>query len=291
MKKLKVLSMKGPTEYISLSFSSDPTNMYLLSIGGEPDYTMVLWAWDKSKPIVAMKLNTEVFSAVVSPYDSAQISACGSRLFRLWRLVDGQLKGFNLLASSKEYSRKSTFPDLTDHLWISNDLVIASSTDGSIFVIDGLELKKVLANALPDNAGVLCLARYSKGFVCGGKNGHVSVYEKTSDLDYFMQTKTMKISDVDVTSISIPLNSETAFASTSSSQIVSFSTSTLDPSGSFLPLFNGVHSGPVKGLDIALKRPMIVTCGSDKVVRLFNYSDSKCEISRLVDEEPLTYVM
>jgi hypothetical protein len=43
----------------------------------------------------------------------------------------------------------------------------------------------------------------------------------------------------------------------------------------------GFHSGAISGIDVAVQRPILVTCSrDDSTVRLWNYITGQCEIAR-----------
>ena len=45
------------------------------------------------------------------------------------------------------------------------------------------------------------------------------------------------------------------------------------------------HNGAILGLDVCVRKPLVVTCGVDKTVRVWNYVDKTCELSRSFTEE------
>jgi cilia- and flagella-associated protein 57 len=45
------------------------------------------------------------------------------------------------------------------------------------------------------------------------------------------------------------------------------------------------HCGPVMGLDICIRKPLVVTCGVDKSVRIWNYLEKSLEICEFFPEE------
>ena len=59
-------------EYVCLSFSSDAK--FLLTQGGPPDWTLVLWSWEKTKVLcfgrVAVQPEMPIFETSICPYDS-----------------------------------------------------------------------------------------------------------------------------------------------------------------------------------------------------------------------------
>ena len=53
---------------------------------------------------------------------------------------------------------------------------------------------KATIPASPEGASIECLIAYSnKGFICGGDNGVLSIYEKSEDKDYYKRTKSFTI--------------------------------------------------------------------------------------------------
>ena len=54
-KKLQTTSEVNAKEFISISFSAD--NKYLLTLTGGPDYTLIVWLWEKLRPIASKKLS------------------------------------------------------------------------------------------------------------------------------------------------------------------------------------------------------------------------------------------
>ena len=51
------------------------------------------------------------------------------------------------------------------------------------------------------------------------------------------------------------------------------------------PLLTGFHVGPILGMDVCIRKPWVVTCGMDKTVRVWNYLEKTCELSRSFNEE------
>jgi WD40 repeat protein len=45
------------------------------------------------------------------------------------------------------------------------------------------------------------------------------------------------------------------------------------------------HQGPITGMDICIRKPLIVTVSTDKSVRLWNYMDRSCELTKVFADE------
>ena len=54
----------------------------------------------------------------------------------------------------------------------------------------------------------------------------------------------------------------------------------------FSPLVHPFHNHTITGLDVCLRKPLLVTCGSDKSVRVWNYVDHSLETVKFFNEEP-----
>ena len=50
-------------------------------------------------------------------------------------------------------------------------------------------------------------------------------------------------------------------------------------------LGTSMHQGPVTGLDICIRKPLIASCSTDKSVRLWNYNDRTCELTKWFADE------
>lgn len=109
--------------FVSAAFSAD--SKVLAAVGGEPDFALVVWLWDKGRVLALQK--GAFFSATAvtfNPSDSGTIAASGAKCFKLWRQAEGQLKGSNLgTGRAKEHH------NYTDHCWLSSDDRIVASTD------------------------------------------------------------------------------------------------------------------------------------------------------------------
>lgn len=59
--------------------------------------------------------------------------------------------------------------------------MIVSTEQGELYLFDNLEFRSVLSSSPSDGDAICSLAAFSKGFVAGGANGVLRVYEKSED--------------------------------------------------------------------------------------------------------------
>ena len=51
------------------------------------------------------------------------------------------------------------------------------------------------------------------------------------------------------------------------------------------------HSGPVLGLDVCLRKPLVASCSSDRSVRLWNYAERGAELVKTFQDEALALAL
>ena len=47
----------------------------------------------------------------------------------------------------------------------------------------------------------------------------------------------------------------------------------------------------ITGLDICIRKPILVTCGADKTVRVWNYHEKTCEIVKFFHEDAFSVAL
>jgi WD40 repeat protein len=198
LKKRKVLSTPecASKEYTSLAFSND--NQLLLTMGSGPDYTLVCWNWAKAKAMASHKITgAEGFSVTqvsFSLMDFAVVCVSGNKTFMFLRIVDGVFKPIPLPPIEEQ--------NFTAHCWLKqqDDLVVLATDEGDMYLFRSGDLLARL-NASPGSGHSICsLAAVGKGFVAGGSEGSLWVFEASDDpsadfADLFTCFKTFKIDD------------------------------------------------------------------------------------------------
>ena len=58
-----------------------------------------------------------------------------------------------------------------------------------------------------------------------------------------------------------------------------------------LIIFQAYHVGRITGLDICVRKPILVTCGVDKTVRVWNYHEKTCEIMKFFHEDAFSVAL
>jgi len=281
-------------EIVWVAFSAD--NKYLLaqmglSPSGKHDWTLVYWLWDKARPMGAVKAsnaqNAPIRECSFHPSDSSIVVVIGDGIFKIFQLKDGAFKpvsGNN--AKSLNY---------LCHDWLSEDKMLVCSENGEYSIFDGTgEMLMVLPGSPLEPRAATCVIAYSKGFITGGDDGLIRIFEKTEDpQEPYRKMKTIQLdhgAGVGVRNLALSPSEETLAVSTSTAQLYQLSLLSSDLLKAeeppvFEPVLTPFHTGAILGMDVCIRKPLVVTCGIDKSVRVWNYVEKTCELCKFFNEE------
>lgn len=285
-------------EFVCAAFSAD--NKFLITQGGPPDWTLVLWSWDKARPMGAVKVSNLTGSVIhecsFNPQDSSVVCVIGDGVFKFFRLQEGTFKNIpNQLSKLREASNQN----YVCHSWLHDDRLVICSEAGDALLFDsGGEFKMVLPCSPGEMRSLLCVAPFSKGFVAGGDNGIIRVFEKWDDpKEPFRRTKEVPLNTLGgananvgaVTELAVSPSEEILAIATSNSQLLQLGLSQSDllktEDSGVGHVLSSFHSGPILGLDVCVRKPLVVTCGIDKSVRIWNYLEKTQELCKVFGEE------
>lgn len=289
---------------------------------GAPDWTLVLWNIEKSAKVVAstrlsLPEDAEVSHVAFCPWDASVVIALGRGVFRLFRLQEGQFKPATL-------NLRRDSANFLSYLWLKssssngttnngNALVVGTEA-GEILLIENLEFRAVLyplAETPPSSlTPIYALGAMSSGaFLAGTSNATLRYFTRSNITNSSSSSSSSKevmfqfsgsyhVREVNADVLSIVMNSDDSFCmGTSSQQLLVASINHLkaakDSVAEAEALVTSFH-GPgmsnrsaVTGLDIALWRSILVSCGRDGTVRVWSLADRKIEILKRFIEEPL----
>ncbi|CAM9162267.1 unnamed protein product [Pylaiella littoralis] len=314
LKRRKMLSwpeMGSPT-IVCVAFSAD--GRLCLTQGGAPEWKLVLWTAEKAaKVICSAKISSPgvngdaapaVNQADFCPSDPAVICITGDRILRFFRVVDAQFKPLPL-------NLKMELQVYTAHCWLADEQqVVVSTEQGDLYLFENLEFRCALATPTADGAAICILAAFSKGFVTGGDNGVLRVFERSDDpREFFKCLKTFRIEGnvSSITNLAVSPSEDQLALTTSNNQIYSLALSNTDilkedtmnferMAGPFpIPTApaspgggrTGVPSSRITGVSVAIWKPLVATVGMDKALRVWNFQDKASELISFFDDVPL----
>ena len=296
LKKRKVLLCPElACDLVSVSLSED--GRLCAALGGGPDFPLVVWSIDKAAKVlglvrVSVGEDAAVSAVTFCPGDASVLIALGKNVFRLFRILEGQVRPATLMVRREQ----STF---ISHRWVGPETLVVGTEAGEILLVDGLEFRAVLF-AAPDQASPIhCFGLLSSGaFVAGSSGGSIHYFARIpGSKEMFQHTGCYKVRDLSADVLSLAVNGDDSFVcATSEQQLLNASVNHLnakkDASAEAeyaLTPFHGPglgDSSAVTGLDVALWRPTLVSCGRDRTVRVWSLVDRRLEIMKRFEEEP-----
>jgi cilia- and flagella-associated protein 57 len=145
-------------EFVSVAFSQDAK--FLVALGGAPDFTLVVWIWEKAKYVASVKLqpppNVAIYACSFAPGEGNILCVIGNGVFKQFKLTEAALK---LLPNPLSKREPQNF---LSHAWTSDERVVVGTDAGDVLVMDGTELKAVIPRTTPDGPSVDAILPYSK---------------------------------------------------------------------------------------------------------------------------------
>lgn len=295
-KKRKTLSFTecDATEFVSIAFSAD--NKYLLtqtgpSTSGKHDWTLIYWMWDKARPMDSMKVSNSQGAAIrevsFNPSDSSVVCVIGDGIFKFIQMKEG----FKVLPVAP-----TKMQNFLCHIWLTDDKMLVCCENGDLMLFDNAgEFQTVLPTSPGEPRAATCAVSFSKGFLTGGDDGLIRVFEKSDDpKEVYKNTKSIPVDGASngtgIRNLALSPSEELLAVSTSTSQLLQLSLLGQDllkpdESPAFDPIITPFHTGAILGMDVCIRKPLVVTCGADKSVRVWNYVEKTCELCKFFNEE------
>ncbi|PHJ15181.1 wd g-beta repeat-containing protein, partial [Cystoisospora suis] len=277
--------------FVSLAFSTD--SKMLLALGGPPDWCLVYWAWEKPKVIASYKIafpnKVHYCDCSFNPLDSNIVCLIGDGVSRLMKLQEGSFRPV------QNHLLKREGQGYTCHAWLTDGNLIVGTEGGELILFDnGGDFRGSLSCAPGSKRSVLCLVPTSKGFVCGGEEATIHIYEKVEDEQQYRKAMELKVehqhSGARVASIALSPHEDTLCVCLSNAQIFQLSTKLQKKKGSdenqgLTYLHTAFHIGAILGMDVCELKPLIVTCGEDRSIRVWNFLEHTMELCKFYSEE------
>ncbi|KAJ9445781.1 hypothetical protein DIPPA_28724 [Diplonema papillatum] len=285
---------------VALDFSRD--NKYLATVTDPPDPYIYLWQLDKQRLAGMAEVHHRISQISVSPWAHWELCTTGTSFLRLWRAQGNQLRAHDPLA------RHPTEYRFTCHSWFDSDKLVVGTAEGVILVFDNQELKRTIADAHGPGRGISCLHSVSRGFVSGGDEGILALFERSFDSDYFNRFKLMttpeRVSGPDGTArvidVTISPGEESVVCCYDNNEVAQIDLNLVesieegdrvDKHNAFKRLPIGFHNDVITGIDVCVQRSVIVTASLDRHVRLWNFLKKRVEVDKKFDDDALSVAL
>jgi cilia- and flagella-associated protein 57 len=149
---------------------------------------------------------------------------------------------------------------------------------------------------------IKCIVPYNRGFVLGYSNGMFTAYERYEDSQSgiatyrrFKEVQTQleqpyQLTSFPVSSMVLTSTEDQIYFVTENNQLlkVNFAMDGLDEHTKFEYVICNFHSQAVTGMDVCIRKQLVVTCSKDKTIRIWNYANRTLEIvSGVLSDETL----
>ncbi|OUM68235.1 hypothetical protein PIROE2DRAFT_4113, partial [Piromyces sp. E2] len=282
----------------SMSTTSKPNISSTLSVNVNENKSKILDERSKSE-YTQSALNTQIREISINPTDQFQILIIGNQVFRLFKYLEGSLKQVPL--------PKIENRNYLSHVWTPQGQIIVGTDDGHILIFENNgDLKQDIVNTIsPDNniVGVSSLMLFKNSLVAGCTNSSIVLYEKVAveaenerqkdtlnnksiqNLEQFEKVKEFTLNtEIPTSVISLAINpsEDTIVCATNNSQlfsVISVNSEFKSDETRFELLSQPFHYGKI------YRKPLLVTCGSDKSIRIWNYLENTNEITKFFNDD------
>lgn len=262
-----------------------------------PEYSAIAWDWhNKNKSRVMGKFDfgkTVVTKITFNPNDSHQVCTSGQNHWKLWRIQENTFKPMPTFHGVGNHI-------FTDHCWLSDDRLAATTREGEIIILEEFQQKQIIENAFMGEEiySISCIKPYSKGFFIASDDGIMALWVRSEEnnhssnqenqvYDFIRSWSPVVTKGIKIISLDVNTSEEYVAAALQNNNIALVNiksiglNDTMNKDVKVDLVCRGFHSGPITCIDIAVQRPIIVTCSQDdSTIRLWNYDTNKCELYR-----------
>ncbi|KAF1330075.1 Wd repeat-containing protein 65, partial [Globisporangium splendens] len=287
---VRSLLLPHHSSIVSCSFST--CNKFLALLEDAPTHNVTYWKVSNTKLLASCKCPSRGSRIHIHPQNPSYISVSGSMVLKYWIWSNSEFKIGNFVLQLREHEH------FVDHVWMK-EYMVALSEKGLLLCFrattDFASVDLVHSYRCHHLSFVRmeCITAHAKGFVLGGSAGFFSIYETSEDpKDPFAFVRNVSVGDIAFESIAISPSVETVVVCTKSQELLTFNMSAIDTVQEDRVEYkeftrHGFQVGGIVQVDICIQRPILVSCGTDKSVRVWNYELRHYEVLHACSEEPL----
>lgn len=299
-------------EFVSLSFS--PNDALLVGLSGKPDWQVVVWRLDTGAVVgrvQASPMDTmSMYSISFNPLNNTKAAACGNGIFKFFTVDDSKV---SVIPHTTAFNEREA-ADYTSMTWLDGETSLVGTSAGEILLFSKEEFSHVLPESPADGAPITAMTAFSDGFVIGQANGWLRVFEQVpSEGEGWFPRRNVRVRRAEheegnmITHLALSPTEEWLGVALASNQLVrlnfaqtrvkedsalitDLATSSHGPAhGKFIaPGVAPVEGCPILGLDVCIRKPLVVTTGVDNTVRVWNYADKRQELCRAFADTALS---
>jgi len=154
LRVVRILSGGTERSYASINFS--PSGTSLASVGGDPDYSLVIWDWASERVVLKTKaFSQEVFRVTFSPYTEGSLITSGQGHIRFWKVAN-TFTGLKLQGQIGKFGSVE-LADISAYAELPDGKVVCGTEKGHILLWDGyfIQLQLMRPGDKPCHDGII----------------------------------------------------------------------------------------------------------------------------------------
>lgn len=223
----------------------------------------------------------------------------GNDTYKYYKIEENEFEAEHTQVNNADVELTSKY---TCHAWMHDGRLVVCTEVGEIILCetDGSFLTFIPDSPTDEAFKIECIQSFSRGFIVAG-NGLIYAYEKCEDggAPYRLITNPIEVRleskdnlgsnmNYQITSMTLSHTEDYVYIITKSNQLLKAD----------IPLYEGADSKPkfdfvhccfhtqeITGLDICIRKQLIVTCSKDRTVKIWNYVNKTLEISYALTED------
>jgi cilia- and flagella-associated protein 57 len=325
-KKMLSTSECLSNEYVSIAFSHDDVNLATQSAGPDYSLIVWNWRELRPIQISTVPVSDlDTVSNTASHRRKVAVNVSFSPVDRNQLFVQGLATtvGYTLnVTGLEEHEWASTLDDplehgvMTAHTWYTDKVCAVGTSQGQILlyhITDGFVGRVLVPQNANTSAGasvstmsdkksnpryeelhgttaVSTIVKFSKGLLVGTMNGLLRIIEGNGTQLRLTRSVELRGEQFDDVQGAVVSSSEDTLILCSNSQLFSLSLADVQlldsTEAKVSAMGHRFHDGPITGLDVCARKPILVTTSQDHTIRIWNYVTNTMQVCKTFSEMP-----
>ena len=249
------------------------------------------------------------FQCSFNPFDMNSIVVTGPNTYKYLKVQETEFVVDHSQLNNLERGIMGgdNWSSFTCHAWMQDTARLVVCTErNEILVCENSGEYYTFVEKETKLGSIRCIVPFNRGFIVGWSSGYLTTYERHDDLGSGISTYkrqrpqpiqclpdtsvTYQLSHFPVASMVLTSTEDHLFFVTENNQLmrVNMSLDGLDERITFQYVICNFHSQAISGMDVCIRKQLVVTCSKDKTIRIWNYATRNLDmVSAMLQDETL----